>query len=275
MTLFERIAAGMIRGTAARKWGVPVEELTTEPSVVVHAKSGRKLTYGDIAAIAEIPEKAPEIKPDQLKKSKDFRLIGKDVMRVELPNKVNGTATYSIDLQIPGMIYGAMVQSPVEGGTPDEFDEAAVQAVPGVISTARLPYGVGVLAQTAWAAFTGKAALEQSISWNRTGKAWGFNSEHALASFAAAARDISQPTKLWAKNGDAPAALQTAAMAGRGSTAPVLTLPAVPTARSGRSPDAASAASCRPSAVTSMRRFRSVGIHRMASVPRPLRSAAL
>ena len=73
------------------KLGVPVEELTTEPSVVVHAKSGRKLSYGDIAAFAEVPAKAPEIKPEQLKKPADFRLIGKDVMRVELPSKVNGT----------------------------------------------------------------------------------------------------------------------------------------------------------------------------------------
>src|SRR6185369_7523415 len=45
---------------SARKWGVPVEELTTEPSVVVHAKSGRKMSYGDIAALAEVPAKAPE-----------------------------------------------------------------------------------------------------------------------------------------------------------------------------------------------------------------------
>src|SRR6267142_5945927 len=77
---------------AARKLGVPVEELTTEPSVVIHAKSGRKLSYGDIAAIAEVPAKAPEIKPEQLKKPTEFRLIGKDVMRIELPSKVNGTA---------------------------------------------------------------------------------------------------------------------------------------------------------------------------------------
>ena len=66
---------------AARKLGVPVEELTTEPSVVVHAKSGRKLSYGDIAAFADVPAKPPEIKPEQLKKPKDFRLITKDVMR--------------------------------------------------------------------------------------------------------------------------------------------------------------------------------------------------
>src|SRR6476619_4478820 len=94
---------------AARKWAVPADELTTEPSVVVHAKSGRKMSYGDIAAIAEVPAKAPEIKPDQLKKTSDFRLIGKDVMRVELPTKVNGTATYGIDVQVPGMLYGTVL----------------------------------------------------------------------------------------------------------------------------------------------------------------------
>src|SRR6266511_136995 len=91
---------------AARKLGVPVEELNTEQSVVVHAKSGRKLSYGDIAAIAEVPPKAPEIKPEELKKPSQFRLITKDVMRVELPGKVNGSARYSIDVQVPNMLYG-------------------------------------------------------------------------------------------------------------------------------------------------------------------------
>ena len=91
-----RIAGAQVRrvllDNAARKWGVPVEELTTEPSTVVHAKSGRKLSYGEIAQFAEVPAKAPEIKPEQLKKSSDFRLIGKDVMRVELPGKEIGRA---------------------------------------------------------------------------------------------------------------------------------------------------------------------------------------
>src|SRR5204863_3600174 len=68
---------------AAKKLGVPAEELTTEPSVVVHAKSGRKLSYGDIAAFAEVPDTAPEVKPEALKKPSEFRLIGKDVPRVD------------------------------------------------------------------------------------------------------------------------------------------------------------------------------------------------
>src|ERR1043166_2624540 len=197
---------------AARKWGAPVAELTTEPSMVVHAKSGRKLSYGEIAQFAEVPASAPEIKPEELKKTSDFRLIGKDVMRIELPNKVNGSAKYSIDVQVPGMIYGAVVRSPVEGGSPDTFDETKLKAVPGVISAVRLPYGVGVLAETAWAAFAGKAAVEQTIKWNRTGTGWGFDGEKGMDAFAADARNLTVPiTKDWFKQGDAEGELAKAA----------------------------------------------------------------
>src|SRR5213592_928910 len=91
----------VVMENAANKWGVPLAELSTEPSAVVHAKSGRKLSYGEIAAFAEVPDKAPEVKPEALKKPSEFRLIGKDVLRVELPGKVNGSARYSIDVQVP------------------------------------------------------------------------------------------------------------------------------------------------------------------------------
>ena len=114
-----RIAGAQARkiliDAVAQRWNVPAVELTTEPSMVVHAKSGRKLSYGDIAAVAEVPAKAPDIKPEQLKKTSEFRLIGKDVMRVELPTKVNGTAQYGIDIQVPGMVYGTVLRAPVEG----------------------------------------------------------------------------------------------------------------------------------------------------------------
>src|SRR5260370_26339745 len=205
----------VLLANAARHWNVPVEELTTEPNVVVHAKSGRRLTYGEIAAFAEVPAKAPEVAESELKKTDQFRLIGKDVMRVELPQKVNGTAQYSIDVQVPGMLYGAILRSPVEGGAPDTIDEKAIASAlattPAItmLRVVRLPYGVGVIADTPWAAFAAKEALK--VTGTRTGKAWGFNSGKALNDFAAAARDMSQPTKLWAKEGDAVAALRTAA----------------------------------------------------------------
>src|SRR5947199_6987962 len=113
---------------AAKKLGVPADELTTEPSLVVHAKSGRRLGYGEIAGFAEVPAKAPEIKPEELKKPSDFRLIGKDVTRIELPTKINGSARYSIDVQVPGMLYGAVVRAPVEGSVPEQIDEASAKA---------------------------------------------------------------------------------------------------------------------------------------------------
>src|SRR3954451_24354227 len=99
---------------AAKFWGVPAAELTTEPSAVLHARSGRRLNYADIAAFAEIPANAPEIKREELKQSSQFRLIGKDVMRVELPGKVNGGVKYGIDVQVPGMLYAAVLRAPVE-----------------------------------------------------------------------------------------------------------------------------------------------------------------
>src|SRR6476619_3135689 len=140
----------VLLNNAARHWGVPVDELTTEPSVVVHAKSGRRLTYGEIAAFAEIPAKPPEIKPEDLKKPAQFRLISKDVMRTELPSKVNGSATYSIDVQVPGMLYGAVLRAPVEGSAPHKIDDVKVKALAGV-TIVRLPHGVGVVAETPWA----------------------------------------------------------------------------------------------------------------------------
>jgi isoquinoline 1-oxidoreductase beta subunit len=188
--------------TAANKLGVPVAELTTEPSMVVHAKSGRKLSYGDIASIADVPAKAPEIKPEQLKRPSEFRLISKDVMRAELPNKVNGSAKYAIDVQVPGMIYGAVLRTPVEGGAPDKIDESKVRSIDDVIRVVRLPYGVAVLAETAWAALAARRALDGAVTWTRIGMGWGFDSDAGMEAFAAAASTPKVPATEWDRQGN-------------------------------------------------------------------------
>jgi isoquinoline 1-oxidoreductase beta subunit len=196
---------------AARKLGVRVEELTTEPSTVVHAKSGRKLGYGDIAAIAEVPAKAPEIKPEELKKPAQFRLIGKDVTRVELPGKVNGTAQYAIDVAVPNMLYASVLRAPVEGSVPDRIDESKAKAIPGVVRIVRMPWGVGVLAETAWAAFDARRALTDAVSWTRTGTAWGFDSETGIERFAADAKNPARGATEWSRIGDPRDAIAKAA----------------------------------------------------------------
>jgi isoquinoline 1-oxidoreductase beta subunit len=209
LRLFGAQVRKVLLANAGKHWNVPVAELATAPNAVIHEKSGRRLSYGDIAAFAEVPAKAPDVAEDELKKTTQFRLIGHDVMRVELPGKVNGSAQYAIDVQVPGMLYGSILRAPVEGAGPQTIDDARAKAIPGVLRIIALPYGVGIIAETPFAAFEAKNAL--TVTWTHTGKAWGFDSEKALVAFAAAARDMSQPTKLWAKEGDAPAALKTAA----------------------------------------------------------------
>jgi isoquinoline 1-oxidoreductase beta subunit len=193
---------------AARRWNVPVSELATEPGVVVHAASGRRLGYGEIAAFMDIPALAPEIKPEQLKKTSQFRLIGKDVPRVEVPTKVNGTAPYSIDAQVKGMVYAAVLRSPVEGGAPDKVDDKASRRIDGVVDVLRLPYGVAVLATEPWQAFRAKNALK--VSWTNGGKAWGHSTEKARAAFTVAARDPARSGVSWEKVGNAPEAMSQA-----------------------------------------------------------------
>src|SRR5262249_53678558 len=148
-------------------------------------------------------------KPEELKKPSEYRLIGKDVMRVELPAKVNGTAQYSIDVQLPGMLYGAVLRSPAEGGAPLAIDDAAARAIPGVLRIERLPFGVGIVAETPWAAFGAKNALK--VQWDRGARAYGHDSDKAVAAYGAAARDLARPGKAWDSAGDASGAMQKAA----------------------------------------------------------------
>src|SRR5438128_3393297 len=165
--------------SAARLWDVPLSELATEPNAVVHAKSGRRLGYGEIAAVAQLPAVAPVIKPEELKQPGQYRLIGKDVMRVELPGKVDGRAQYSIDVQLPGMLYGAVLRGPVEGSAPLAIDDSRSRAIPGVVSIVRMPFGVGVIAEAPWAAFGAKDA--RGVTCARRAGAVGHDSARAPA----------------------------------------------------------------------------------------------
>jgi isoquinoline 1-oxidoreductase subunit beta len=196
---------------AARRWNVPVTDLTTEPSLIVHAKSGRRLTYAEIAEFAEVPAQAPRITAADLKPTSAFRLIGHDTMRVELPNKVNGSAQYAIDVQVPGMLYATVLRAPIEGSSPERIDDTAVTTIPGVIAIVHLNYGVGVLAQTPYAAIEARQALIGNVTWSRTGTAQGFDSDRASVEFAAAARDLKDPGKPWEPRGNASAELANAA----------------------------------------------------------------
>jgi len=127
---------------------------------------------------------------------------------VDVAGKVNGTAQYSIDVQVPGMIYGAILREPMEGAAPERIDDGAARAVEGVIGVVPLQYGVGVLAETPWAAFKAKNALK--VTWNRSAKGWGYSSDKGFQMFAAVARDAQRNGVAWETKGDAPGAMKQA-----------------------------------------------------------------
>ncbi|MGA6969663.1 MAG: molybdopterin cofactor-binding domain-containing protein [Xanthobacteraceae bacterium] len=197
----------------AGKWAVPVAELSTEPSVVMHKSSGRRIGYGEIAAFAKVPEKLPAIEEADLKPVGNFRLIGTDIARIELPLKVTGKARYGMDVQVPGMVYAAVLQSPYPGGAPVQVDDVRARAVPGVTDIFKLPGGVGVIGTTVEGTQAAKNLLR--VTWSDAPGA-RLDSERALEDLGAIGRDKSRDGVAYEKTGDAKAAMTSAKSVFRG-----------------------------------------------------------
>jgi isoquinoline 1-oxidoreductase beta subunit len=206
-------ARRILLDAVALKWGVPVGELSTEPSVVVHKASARRIGYGEIAAFAKAPAELPRIEDKDLKSPASFRFIGKDVPRIEVPLKVTGAAKFAIDVQVPGMVYAAVLHSPYEGGAPATVDDAAARKVSGITDVVRLPNGVGVLGDTVEGTQAAKNLLK--VTWTNAPGAH-YDSERALEEFAAIARDMTREGVAFASVGDAKAAMPGAARVFRG-----------------------------------------------------------
>ena len=210
-------ARRVLMDAAAARWNVPVAELTTEPSLVVHAASGRKLGYGEIAAFAQAPATLPEIKPTDLKPVAKFRLIGADAARWDVPAKSSGREDYAIDVRVPGMVYGVLARSPVLGQAPKSFNAEAVKAMPGVTHVVPLAQGVAVVATKIEQALAARAALK--VEWGGAPGA-RYDSDAALKAFQQAARDPAKKGVVGRKTGEAEDAVKFASktLAGEYST---------------------------------------------------------
>ncbi|HXH12537.1 MAG TPA: xanthine dehydrogenase family protein molybdopterin-binding subunit [Alphaproteobacteria bacterium] len=187
---------------AARQWGVPASDCRAENGMVVHPASGRKINYGaTAAAAAQVKLDAePAIKtPDQ------FKLLGKSLNRLDVPLKVNGAATYSIDVRLPDMLYAAVMACPVFGGTLKRYDFDAIKAMPGVRAAVEIPHGIAVVADSFWRA---KTALEVlPLEWDFGAHATA-NTEDFRKRFREA---LEKPGAVANEQGDALAAIKAAA----------------------------------------------------------------
>jgi isoquinoline 1-oxidoreductase subunit beta len=147
--------------TAAKRFGVPESELTAANSQVTHAKSGRMLRYGELAA--EAADLTIDGEP-KFKDPKDYRVIGKPIPRWDIPAKVNGGAKYGMDVQLPDLRVATIMAAPVRGGKLDSVDPAPALNVNGVEKVIKLDNAVAVLAKGYWQALTGLRALSPKFS---------------------------------------------------------------------------------------------------------------
>ncbi len=146
---------------AAARMNVPAGELTTANSVVSHAKSGKSLRYGELAAAAA--QRSLSSTPT-LKTAQQWKYIGKPVARMDVPSKVNGAAKYAIDVVLPDMRVATIMMAPVRDGKLLSVDTAPAMAVAGVEKVIQLEDAVVVVAKGYWQAQKGLQALSPKFS---------------------------------------------------------------------------------------------------------------
>ena len=154
-------ARTMLIAAAAQRWNVSPASCRTEKGEVLHAPTGRRATYGELATEAA---KMPVPDNVALKRPDEFKLIGTPAKRLDTPAKVNGTAVYGIDVRPPGVKIATLAQSPVFGGWVKSVDDSAAKAVKGVRQIVRLADAVAVVADHMGAAKKGLAALV--VEWD-------------------------------------------------------------------------------------------------------------
>lgn len=151
----------LLIGAAAQQWQVDAASCHAKSGQVIHAASNRSIGYGqlvDAAAKLPVPQNVP------LKDPKDFKIIGTAVKRLDSPEKVDGTATFGLDVRLPDMVYAAIANCPVFGGKLASVDDTNAKKIPGVRQVVKIDNAVAVTGDHTWAAKRGLQALD--IKWN-------------------------------------------------------------------------------------------------------------
>src|SRR3984885_11909435 len=206
----------MLEAAAAQRWNVPVTEVKAVNHEVVHATSGKKLGFGDLAADAA-KQSVPDVNSLKLKDAKDFRYLGKgEVSIVDLRDITVGTAHYGIDTRLPGMKYAVIARPPVTGGKMVSFDSTDAMKVSGVEKVMEIqgwPWpskfqplgGVAVIARNTGAAIKGRDGLK--VVWDD-----GANAKYDSVAYRTELEEAARkPGLVVRKEGDVDAALKGAA----------------------------------------------------------------
>lgn len=209
------MARTMLESAAAEFWRVSLDTVYAEDSYVYHRASGKKLSFGYLAALAA-KITAPSVESLTFKSPADFKLIGKEIKLVDMDKIISGDTEFGQDVRLDGMLYASIERSPVVGAKVKSFDAAAAKSINGVFDTWQMPdqptpvvfhplNGVAVIASNTWAAMQGRKAL--NIQWD-LGPNQSHNSDSYLADLKT---NIVTKGKSIRNRGDAYSAIEKAA----------------------------------------------------------------
>ncbi len=199
------VAREMLIQAAANEWKVPASECKAANSVITHAASGKKTTFGKVA------EAAAKLTPPAkvaLKDPKDWKIVGKPIPRLDTADKTTGKMQYGIDVKLPGMLNAAIKACPVFGGKVKSFDAAKVMGMKGVKKVVQVgDDAVAVIADTWWRAKSALDALPIVFDEGPNAKV----SSESIAEWLKAGLDDKEPAFVGNENGDIKAAIAGAA----------------------------------------------------------------
>ncbi len=193
--------------SASRLWEVPLEAITTRPGIVLYAEGNKEIGFGDLIPYLVIPDTLPVFRQSELKDPADYRLVGKDLDRTDIPAKTNGSAQFAIDVRLPGMLYGVLERGAVHGARPTLENESDILAMAGVQKIVPFDYAVGIIATTLEQALAAKNNLK--ISWSDA-KASEFNTTDVFEKYQKIA-DKPEGGQILVEKGNFKESLQTAA----------------------------------------------------------------
>ncbi|MEK9617676.1 MAG: molybdopterin cofactor-binding domain-containing protein, partial [Deltaproteobacteria bacterium] len=164
-------AREMLIEAASLEWRVHRDECVAKGGYVSHLSTGRSFSYG------ELTEKASNLVPPQdprIKNRKEYQLIGQEIPRIDIPEKVNGSAVYGMDVRLPDMLFAVVKSAPRRGGKLMEFNEDEAMKVKGVKAVVRIPEkrvylmefpeSIAVVAGSNWQAMKGMERLSPEFS---------------------------------------------------------------------------------------------------------------
>jgi isoquinoline 1-oxidoreductase subunit beta len=175
-------AREMLISAAALTWGVSRSSCTADSGHIKHAASNRSLSYGELVAKASTLPIPSDV---TLKQSKDYKIVGQRLPRLDSLAKVKGEAIYGIDFRMPGMKYAVLARCPLIAGKVSGIDDKESKKIPGVSYVGKIgDSAVAVVADSVWSAMEGRGVL--NVSWDE-GPHKDLNSAAILASLKQAA----------------------------------------------------------------------------------------